>query len=255
VRDGSYTGTDNLLAMTLARNYNEFLVQAVLRHSGGAGVVVDFGAGAGTFARKLREHGLNVICIELDSALRDGLRSDGFECYADIEQLPEAGVDYIFSLNVFEHIEDDTAMFNTLCQRLRPGGRFYLYVPAFPILYTSMDRKVGHFRRYRAGKLRKQLEQSGFEVHSARYADSLGFFVTLLYKLFGSREGDLNSGSVKLYDRFIFPISRLLDMFAGRVLGKNVAVSAVRPAKTWTETSIPISNVQKNSYTDRSAVA
>ena len=47
------------LAMSVARNYNEFLVQEVLRHSGGAAVVMDFGAGTGTFARMLSQRGLN----------------------------------------------------------------------------------------------------------------------------------------------------------------------------------------------------
>lgn len=147
--DGSYTGTDNLIVMSMARNYNAFLMQEVLRNTGEATVVMDFGAGTGTFARKLRERGLKVICIEPDVSLRRVLQSQEFDCRADVEQMPESSVDYIFSLNVFEHIENDTAMLEKLCRLLRPGGRLYLYVPAFPILYTSMDRKVGHYRRYR----------------------------------------------------------------------------------------------------------
>jgi SAM-dependent methyltransferase len=239
VANGSYTGTDNLIAMTLARNYNEFLVHEVLRHSQGAVVAMDFGAGVGTFACKLRECGLKVLCIEPDISLCSALRSQGFECLADIEEIPEASVDYIFSLNVFEHIEDDTAMFSEVFRRLRPGGRFYLYVPAFPILYTSMDQKVGHFRRYRSLQLRKQLANIGFNVLAARYADCLGFFVTLLYRLIGSSRGDLNPAALKLYDRFIFPLSRLLDKVLGSVIGKNAAISAIRPAETPAETGTP----------------
>ena len=63
---------------------------------------------------------------------------------------------------------------------LRPGGRFYLYVPAFPLLFSAMDRKVGHHRRYRLAGLTSQLQRAGFRVLRARYADSLGFFATLL---------------------------------------------------------------------------
>ena len=47
-----YHGADNLIAMTEARNYNAFLVQEVLRYSGGASAVVDFGAGSGTFSQE-----------------------------------------------------------------------------------------------------------------------------------------------------------------------------------------------------------
>ncbi|MGA2796167.1 MAG: class I SAM-dependent methyltransferase [Thermoguttaceae bacterium] len=223
----------------MARNYNEFLVQEVLRHSRGAAVAMDFGAGVGTFACKLRECGLHVICIEPDASLRHALQSQGFECLGDIEQIPEGSVDYIFSLNVFEHIEDDTAMFRKVYRRLRPGGRFYLYVPAFPILYTSMDQKVGHYRRYRAHLLSRQLANIGFSVLTARYADSLGFLVTLLYRMIGNSRGDLNQGALLTYDRILFPLSRLLDKFVGRVIGKNLAVSAVRPLDVQAESRLP----------------
>ena len=230
--DGSYTGVDNLGAMTAARNYNRFLVQEVLRDCRGASAVVDFGAGCGTFARELRARGIAVMCVEPDEGLRRDLESQGFECRAEVGQIPEGSVDYVFSLNVMEHIEDDAEMFRAIRRRLRPGGRLYLYVPAFPVLYSSMDRKVGHYRRYRVRGLGRKLERAGFRVLRARYADSLGFFITLLYRLIGSRQGDLNPAALKFYDRAIFPLSRLLDRFLGRIVGKNVAVSAVRAGET-----------------------
>jgi SAM-dependent methyltransferase len=226
--DGSYTGVDNLDAMAEARNYNDFLVREILRGCEGASTVVDFGAGCGTFARMLRERGVEVTCVEPDEGMRRALESQGFECRADVEEIAEGSVDYMFSLNVLEHIEDDLGMLRVLRRRLRPGGRLYLYVPAFPVLYTSMDRKVGHFRRYKARSLSGKLRSAGFQVTEARYADSLGFFVTLLYRLIGNRRGDLNPGALKFYDRMIFPLSRMLDKFVGRVLGKNAAVWAVR---------------------------
>jgi anaerobic magnesium-protoporphyrin IX monomethyl ester cyclase len=225
-----YTGADNLEAMTSARNYNAFLLDEVLRNSGGAAAAVDFGAGTGTFARALRERGLRVTCVEPDVQLRRRLADDEFECHAGMEELPVAAADYIFSLNVLEHIEDDASSLRALFRRLRPGGRLYLYLPAFPILYSTMDRKVGHYRRYRRRRLTAQLEAAGFRVDRARYADSLGFFATLFYRCVGSRRGDLNAAGLRFYDRFMFPVSRLLDRVLGRFLGKNVAVVAVRPA-------------------------
>ena len=55
--DGSYTGVDNLGAMTAARNYNRFLVQEVLRDCRGASAVVDFGAAAARFCANLENAG------------------------------------------------------------------------------------------------------------------------------------------------------------------------------------------------------
>ena len=104
------------------------------------------------------------MCVEPDEGLRRDLESQGFECRADVGQIPEGSVDYVFSLNVMEHIEDDAEMFRAIRRRLRAGGRLYLYVPAFPVLYSSMDRKVGHYRRYRVRGLGRKLERAGFRV-------------------------------------------------------------------------------------------
>ena len=55
------------------------------------------------------------------------------------------------------------------------------------------------------------------------YTDFAGFFVTLLYKLIGSRQGDIFPKSLKFYDKFIFPLSLFLDKITqGKILGKNV---------------------------------
>jgi hypothetical protein len=44
-----YTGVDNLEVMAEARNYNDFLIEEVIRNCGSSPRVMDFGAGAGTF--------------------------------------------------------------------------------------------------------------------------------------------------------------------------------------------------------------
>ena len=54
-----------------------------------------------------------------------------------------------------------------------------VYVPAFNVLYTSMDALVGHHRRYRSSELVTLLERAGFVISKKAYTDVLGFFVTL----------------------------------------------------------------------------
>jgi len=213
---------------TLARTYNRFLVTRVAKNARGCRHLVDFGAGTGTFARELRQRGFQVTCVEPDDALRRHLGEQGLDCVDSLDALPKAGLDFVFSLNVLEHIEDDCQILNKLYHRLRPGGTLYLYVPAFNVLFSSMDRKVGHYRRYTKGMLLPRLERSGFVVHRARYVDSLGFFASLWFRWFGNDRGDLNPLGLRLYDRYVFPVSRLIDIAVGGLVGKNLEVTAVR---------------------------
>jgi SAM-dependent methyltransferase len=225
----AYSGVDNLEAMAaLARNYNRFLVRQVERQCGGADRLVDFGAGTGTFSAMLRDRGRRVACVEADPTLNAQLRDQGFESHTSIEAYEPASLGAVFSLNVLEHIEDDAAVMAQVFSRLKPGGVFYVYVPAFGVLFSSMDEKVGHFRRYTKAMMLPRLRGAGFAIRRARYADSLGFAASLAFKWFGNKEGDLNPRGLVLYDRVAFPLSRALDLVAGPFAGKNLAVTAVK---------------------------
>lgn len=218
----SYTGVDNLEVMLEAVNYNAFLTDLVLAHARPGDRMLDFGAGIGTFAERLAASGHEVACLEPDPTMADGLRRRGFLTYTDISEIPDQSVDYIYSLNVFEHIEDDAAAARALGRLLRPNGRLLIYVPAFQLLFSSMDRKVCHFRRYTRHSLSQLMTDSNFHVRTSGYADSLGFFASLVYKYFGNKDGDINAEALRSYDRWVFPISRTCDRFAVNFVGKNV---------------------------------
>ena len=141
--DETYSGVDNLEVLAEAIRYNRFLVDQVVREARGHRRALDFGAGTGSLSTQVRDRGFNVSCVEADPGLRARLEQQGFECHSGFEEIGDESLDYIYSLNVLEHIEDDRAALRTLHSKLRPGGRLFLYVPAFPILYSSMDEKVG----------------------------------------------------------------------------------------------------------------
>jgi hypothetical protein len=91
-----------------------------------------------------------------------------------------------------------------------------------------MDRKVGHVRRYTRATLLAATDAAGFATERVAYVDSLGFFATLLFRALGDRGGEINPRALRLYDRAIFPMSRLLDFAAGRWIGKNLLLIARR---------------------------
>ena len=163
-----YGAVDNLEVLSEAVRYNRFLVDAVLEASGGSSTAVDFGAGTGSLSVATRRRGLDVTCVEQDTALRRRLREQNLAVCADLEDLVDESQEFIYSLNVLEHIEDDQGALEALHSKLKSGGRLFLYVPAFDVLFSSMDRKVGHYRRYRKRGLIRIATGAGSVAVSAR---------------------------------------------------------------------------------------
>lgn len=220
-----YTGSDVLELMAEARNYNKFLSSLVKKYACGAEYALDFGAGIGTFAVQLRNQGIKVSCVELDEAQREGLTKIGFDTFADLDDLPDEAFQYIYSLNVLEHIENDQAAISKLAKKLSGGGKLLVYVPAFNLLYSSFDRLVGHQRRYSAWQLRNLLDSAGIKIEIVNYVDSIGFFAALAYRMLDDGNGKINRKALIIFDRVLFPISILLDrMGFSRLFGKNILV-------------------------------
>lgn len=222
-------GTENLEVMAEARNYKAFLLGLIRAGVPAQGRLLDFGAGIGTFAQTLASEGRDLLCVELDGAARQRLQEQGLQAHASLDAVAPGSVDGLYSLNVLEYIADDRATLRAFYDRLRPGGSLLLYVPAFQWLFTSMDRRVGHLRGYRRADLTAMLREAGFEVRRARYVDSLGVPATLLYRLIGDGNGEINRTALRLYDRWAFPLSCAIDWLTRGSLGKNLCVEARRP--------------------------
>lgn len=221
-----FEARDLIEVMEEAVRYNRFLISELARWAADLRSVLDFGAGNGRFAIALRERGVEVSAIEPDPLLAGSIRARGVPVYSDLEELGQRRVDGIYSINVLEHLVDDRAVLAGFRRRLAGGGGLFLYVPAFPILYSANDARVGHLRRYRRRELVARVREAGFAVESARHVDSLGFAAGLGYRLFGRRDGGLDPAKVRLYDATVFPLSRRLDRLCERFIGKNLLLRA-----------------------------
>jgi predicted SAM-dependent methyltransferase len=136
-------------------------------------------------------------------------------------------IDYVYTLNVLEHVPKDEELVRAAFSRLRSGGRLFIYVPAFPILWSRLDDHVGHQRRYRRTAMVAMLRRAGFVVARSRYADGLGFFAALLFG--GSATAEISQRRIWIYDRLLFPVSRFLDPVLRHFFGKNLMTVCQKP--------------------------
>jgi SAM-dependent methyltransferase len=191
--------------------------------------LLEFGAGTGFLAELWKlNFQITPDCIEIDPDLEAIIKARGFRCFPNISDL-NLKYDAVYSSNVLEHIEDDQRILNDIREIILDNGMIGIYVPALPILFSEMDRRVGHFRRYTKKELVHKVESAGFEILSVSYVDSVGVLASLAIKVFGFKGKSLigTVSSLKVYDKYIFPISRLFDRLGFQYLiGKNLLVVA-----------------------------
>ena len=223
-----YRGHDILDLLKDSQNYNRWLTdQVITAKPPGAVKITDLGAGRGTFAEMLRARGLEINCVEPDPENQVILRNRGFSVQATMDEVERESIDYVYTLNVLEHVPEDEKLVRTVFSRLRRGGRLFIFVPAFPILWSRLDDHVEHQRRYRLAPMVAMLRRAGFVLERARYADCLGFFAALFFG--HSAEVEISPRNIRLYDRLLFPVSRFLDPVLGHFFGKNLAVICRKP--------------------------
>lgn len=228
--NAEYTGRRILEAMHEAVHYTG-AVSGLIEKAWpkAAGRVLEFGAGDGAFAKQFRAQGADVDCVEIDAGLRAGLRDLGCRTYGDIREVESESYDFIYSVNVLEHIADLESEVKELRRVLRPEGVLFVFVPAFRMLWTSLDTEVGHVTRFTRASLVTALERGGFRVQHVAYFDSLGFPAALTVRFLEKFKAfSYGGGTVGFYDSYIFPLSRALDSGFQHFLGKNLVAAASR---------------------------
>ena len=218
-------GHDNLHSMRFAHNYNAIIVKGILKELND-GKIMDFGAGDGYFAEKIGKSSSSTpICVEPDGIYLDMLEEKGLKAYKSLDDVVEEEFDFIYTLNVLEHIPDDKAALFNMRKKLHVGGKIYIFVPAFQVLYGNMDRMLNHVRRYSRKEALAKVIEAGFKIEKVSYFDSLGFLVAVIHKLLKG-SGKLSIKSIRFYDSCIFPVSCALDLLFSGVFGKNLVIVA-----------------------------
>ena len=90
------------------------------------------------------------------------------------ETYPAEQFDTVICMNVVEHIENDVEALSNIRRSLDKNGRAIVLVPNGPRLFGSLDRVLGHYRRYTREQLVRACQDAGFTVEKVLKFNRLG---------------------------------------------------------------------------------
>ncbi|MBI5020473.1 MAG: class I SAM-dependent methyltransferase [Ignavibacteriales bacterium] len=177
--------------------------------------IADIGCGTGIYAEKFKRDGYDVSCFEGDTTLVKTAQSRGLSV-VQIDILSKTfrenfsqQFDSVYSLDVLEHIENEDEFLQGIYAILKKRGIVVIKVPAYSFLYSDLDKRIGHVRRYSSKQLSKALTRNGFDVEHIRSFNILGFFGWLIIcKLLGKSSSEVESGFANLLFSVTLPLER-----------------------------------------------
>jgi glycosyltransferase involved in cell wall biosynthesis len=123
----------------------------------------------------------------------------------------EERFDTVICLNVVEHLENDFGALRNIFDSLEANGRAIVLVPSGPGLYGTLDKVLGHYRRYTKPQFTELAARAGFHLEAL-----------LSFNRFGSPAWWLNGRllrrktfglwQIKMLN-FLTPLVRAIDRF------------------------------------------
>ncbi|MGB8495776.1 MAG: bifunctional glycosyltransferase/class I SAM-dependent methyltransferase [Candidatus Acidiferrum sp.] len=90
------------------------------------------------------------------------------------ETYPGEQFDTVICMNVVEHIENDVEALSNIRMSLDKNGRAIVLVPNGPRLFGSLDKVLGHYRRYTQEQLVQACQDAGFTVEKVLKFNRIG---------------------------------------------------------------------------------
>jgi glycosyltransferase involved in cell wall biosynthesis/phospholipid N-methyltransferase len=171
----SDAGHEFLDALSVAPKFNRWMADTIRPYTGRK--LLEIGSGMGNLTRQLCSKREIYFATDINPEYLEHLeKSFGHRPVMRVRKLDaslmpdfepvEGRVDTVICLNVLEHIEDDAATLRAIRTALQPDGRLILLVPNDPRAYGTLDRVIGHYRRYTPESLTKLLCENGYELEN-----------------------------------------------------------------------------------------
>jgi glycosyltransferase involved in cell wall biosynthesis len=171
-------GARILDALARTPRFNRWLADTIRPYVGSR--VLEIGAGIGNLSQYLSQRRKMYTVSDIDeehlarlrvrfqhrpnmALMRCDLASPG-----DFAPIAEQA-DTVICLNVLEHIADDAVGLRNIATALSVGGTAIVLVPQDQAIYGTLDKVLGHYRRYSEPELRQKMEAAGFDLERVLY--------------------------------------------------------------------------------------
>ncbi len=130
-------------------------------------LVLDVGCGPGGNIGILKPFG-RVTGLDQSTYGLSYAKDKGYEKLLEGDLLnlpfPDESFDMVSSLDVFEHIQDDTTAMRECMRVLKAGGILVATAPAHPFLWNEHDLRLHHVRRYASREIKQKVAGASLRV-------------------------------------------------------------------------------------------
>jgi glycosyltransferase involved in cell wall biosynthesis len=210
-------GRDVLNNLTGTPQYLSWLAHKLRPHIGDS--VLEIGAGIGNISGRLMGRRTLYVAAEKEPLHLHALRNRFLRTPnvlvqrldpESAEDLANVGrsFDTVLCLNVMEYLDRPEELIERLRGTLKTSGCLIVLVPNGPALFGTLDRSLGHKRRFHPDEMRRLLEANGFAVEKIYQFNKAGGPPWFAYsRLLGSRR--ISKVVLKLFDKTVWFWSRL----------------------------------------------
>lgn len=230
--------------LTGTPQYLSWLAKTLRPHIGDT--VLEVGAGIGNITGRLMSRRLLYVAAEKDPLHLHALRNRFLRTPNVVvqqldpeepEQLSsmERCFDTVLCVNVLEYVADPAAVLQSLRRTLKPNGVVVILVPQSASLFGTLDRRLGHKRRYGSSEARALLEAEGFSLDTAYQFNKAGTLPWWLYSRMFSA-GRINKFVLKLFDKTVWLWRRIDGLLPWRGLSLILVARDTRSVERAGET-------------------
>ena len=230
------TGRQILETIAKADRFNSWLFSNVQPYLNGS--ILEIGSGIGNISEHiLNQHSETSLSDTDPEYVR--LLEQRFERHPqlkgifqiDLENSPlnqglanlEGAFDTVISINVLEHIENDSQAIEYMKFFLKPGGTLIILTPAYPSLLSKLDKALGHFRRYSHKKISDLVKKQGMSIRRLFHFNSIGVIAWTYGKVLNLRT--IPKQEMKLFNKLV-PIGKFFDRMLFQKAGLSIIIIA-----------------------------